>query len=86
MDPWRGLSYQLNYVVDEFEMICRLVPGVEGAEEFRAALKALTRQSNERLLSLVERFADFSRLAIRLRPMREKCAAIAMRASLDWWS
>jgi len=59
--PWihgEGLSYQLNYVLDELEMIHRLVPGVEGAEIYRAALKMLTRQSNERLLRLVERFAD----------------------------
>jgi radical SAM superfamily enzyme YgiQ (UPF0313 family) len=59
--PWihgEGLSYQLNYVLDEFEMISRLVPGVEGGPEFRAALRSMTRESNERLLSLVERFAE----------------------------
>src|SRR5580698_1217838 len=59
--PWvhgEGLSYQLSYVVDEFEMICRLVPGVTGGEAYRASLKALTRQSNERLLGLVEHFAE----------------------------
>jgi hypothetical protein len=53
-----GLSYQLSYVVDEFEMICRLVGGVTGVEAYRASLKALTRQSNERLLGLVEHFAE----------------------------
>ena len=59
--PWvhgEGLSYQLSYVVDEFEMICRLVPGVTQVEAYRASLKALTRQSNERLLGLVEHFAQ----------------------------
>jgi hypothetical protein len=59
--PWihgEGLSYQLNYVLDEMEMIRRLVPGVEGVETYRAALKLLTRRSNERLLALVEQFAD----------------------------
>jgi radical SAM superfamily enzyme YgiQ (UPF0313 family) len=59
--PWvhgEGLSYQLSYVVDEFEMICRLVPGVTDVEAYRASLKALTRQSNERLLGLVEHFAE----------------------------
>ena len=60
--PWvhgEGLSYQLSYVVDEFEMICRLVRGVTGVEAYKAHLKALTRQSNERLLGLVEHFAKF---------------------------
>jgi hypothetical protein len=39
-------------------MISRLVPGVEGGPEFRAALRSMTRESNDRLLSLVERFAE----------------------------
>jgi anaerobic magnesium-protoporphyrin IX monomethyl ester cyclase len=55
--PWihgEGLSYQLNYAWDELEAVRRLVPGVEGIEPYRAALRSLTRDSNERLFRLVE--------------------------------
>jgi len=55
--PWihrEGLSYQLNYAWDEFETLRRLVPGVEGADEYRNALRSLTSRSNERLFRLVE--------------------------------
>jgi hypothetical protein len=55
--PWihhEGLSYQLNYVLDELETVKRLVPGVQGIEDYRMALRALTRESNERLFRLVE--------------------------------
>src|SRR5271169_6677421 len=55
--PWihhEGLSYQLNYALDELETVKRLVPGVEGIEAYQIALRALTRECNERLLRLVE--------------------------------
>jgi anaerobic magnesium-protoporphyrin IX monomethyl ester cyclase len=55
--PWihhEGLSYQLNYALDELETVKRLVPGVEGIEEYQMALRVLIRESNDRLLRLVE--------------------------------
>lgn len=55
--PWihhEGLSYQLNYAWDELETVKRLVPGVQGIEAYQAALRSLTRDSNERLFRLVE--------------------------------
>jgi anaerobic magnesium-protoporphyrin IX monomethyl ester cyclase len=55
--PWihnEGLSHQLNYAWDEFETIRRLVPGIKEGEVYRAALRSLTMESNERLFRLVE--------------------------------
>jgi anaerobic magnesium-protoporphyrin IX monomethyl ester cyclase len=55
--PWlhgEELSYQLDYALDELDTICRLVPGVEGVAVYRAALRALTSESNGRLFHLVE--------------------------------
>jgi anaerobic magnesium-protoporphyrin IX monomethyl ester cyclase len=55
--PWihnEGLSHQLNYAWDEFETIWRLVPGIKEGEVYRAALRALTKESNEKLFRLVE--------------------------------
>ena len=55
--PWihhQGLSYELNYAWDEFESVRRLAPAVWGAQDYRAALRALTAESNERLFQLVE--------------------------------
>jgi hypothetical protein len=55
--PWlhgEGLSYQLDYALDELDTICRLVPGVERVAAYRAALRALTSESNGRLFHLVE--------------------------------
>ena len=55
--PWihgEGLSYQLNYAWDELETVRRLVPGVEGIEAYRDALRSLTKESNEQLFRLVE--------------------------------
>jgi hypothetical protein len=49
-----GLSYQLNYAWDELETVVRLVPGIEGIEAYRNALRSLTSESNERLFRLVE--------------------------------
>ena len=57
MRPWlhgEGLSYQLDYALDELDTICRLVPGVEGVGAYRATLRALTSESNGRLFHLVE--------------------------------
>lgn len=56
--PWihnRGLSYSLANSVDELETIARLAPAAVGCGEYRSALRALTAESNERLLQLVER-------------------------------
>jgi anaerobic magnesium-protoporphyrin IX monomethyl ester cyclase len=55
--PWihhEGLSYELNYAWDELESVRRLVPGVQGADDYRTALRSLTSESNERLFRLVE--------------------------------
>ena len=55
--PWihnEGLSHQLNYAWDEFETIRRLVPGIKEGEVYRAALRSLTMESNEKLFRLVE--------------------------------
>ena len=59
--PWihgEGLSYQLNYILDEFYAVRRLVPGVEGVAAYAAALNSMARDSNERLFGLVEQVAD----------------------------
>ena len=55
--PWihnRGLSYSLANSIDEVETIERLAPLASGCAEYRAALRALTAESNDRLLRLVE--------------------------------
>jgi anaerobic magnesium-protoporphyrin IX monomethyl ester cyclase len=55
--PWIhnfGLSNELNYAWDEFTTVTRLVPGVTGSEGYAADLRALTRDSNQRLFRLVE--------------------------------
>ena len=55
--PWihkNGLTYQLDYAWDEFTTVTRLTRGLEGAEEYRKALQALTKESNERLFQHVE--------------------------------
>ena len=49
-----GLSYQFNYAWDELDTFRRLVPGVQGYPAYAAALRALTAESNETLLRLVE--------------------------------
>jgi anaerobic magnesium-protoporphyrin IX monomethyl ester cyclase len=49
-----GLSYRFNYAFDELETFRRLVPEVEGIQEYRAALRALTARSNEGLFRTVE--------------------------------
>jgi radical SAM superfamily enzyme YgiQ (UPF0313 family) len=55
--PWIhnfGLSNELNYAWDEFTAVRRLVPSVTGSEGYASDLRALTRESNERLFRLVE--------------------------------
>jgi radical SAM superfamily enzyme YgiQ (UPF0313 family) len=55
--PWiykKGLSYELNYAWDELQTVSRLAHGVEGVDEYREALRALTAESNDRLFSHVE--------------------------------
>ncbi len=55
--PWihhQGLSYELNWALDELETVRRLVPGVQGTEDYRTALRSLTSESNEQLFCLVE--------------------------------
>jgi anaerobic magnesium-protoporphyrin IX monomethyl ester cyclase len=59
--PWingEGLSYQLNYALDELETVRRLVPGTEGGAGYHAKLRALTCESNEALFATVERSVD----------------------------
>jgi anaerobic magnesium-protoporphyrin IX monomethyl ester cyclase len=55
--PWihkQGLAYEISYAWDELETIARLVPVAQGTDAYRAALSALTAESNERLFRLVE--------------------------------
>jgi anaerobic magnesium-protoporphyrin IX monomethyl ester cyclase len=55
--PWlraEGLSYRLNYAMDELATFRRLVPEVRGHPEYRAALKTLTAESNAQLFAVVE--------------------------------
>ena len=59
--PWiykKGLSYELNYAWDELGTISRLARGVEGVEQYRAALRSLTAESNERLFRHLEESLD----------------------------
>lgn len=55
--PWihnSGLSNELNYAWDELESVRRLVPGIQGIDNYAAALRSLTKESNEKLFRLVE--------------------------------
>jgi anaerobic magnesium-protoporphyrin IX monomethyl ester cyclase len=55
--PWihnEGISNELNYAWDELETVRRLVPGIEGSDDYAAALRSLTKESNEQLFRLVE--------------------------------
>ena len=55
--PWiydKGLSFELNYAHCELETVSRLVRGVEGVEQYRAALRSLTAESNAGLFRHVE--------------------------------
>ena len=54
-EDWRqGVSQELNWALDEFEIARRLAPGLVGAVEYCTALKALTAASNEELFRLIE--------------------------------
>src|SRR6516164_4987099 len=57
MTPWihnDGLSNELNYALDEFKAMQRLVPGLEGSLVYDTGLRSLIREVNERLFLLVE--------------------------------
>lgn len=49
-----GVSHQLNWAWHELAIVDRLVGALEGADAYRAGLRALTRRSNEGLFSFVE--------------------------------
>jgi anaerobic magnesium-protoporphyrin IX monomethyl ester cyclase len=49
-----GISNELNYAWDELEAVRRLVPGVQRIEGYSTDLRSLTKESNERLFTLVE--------------------------------
>jgi anaerobic magnesium-protoporphyrin IX monomethyl ester cyclase len=55
--PWihnEGISNELNYAWDELETVRRLVPGIQRIDDYAAALRSLTKESNEQLFRLVE--------------------------------
>ena len=57
VEPWvhgNGLSHQLNQAWHEVYLIKRLVGVISGLDAYRAQLAALSRESNEVLLSYVE--------------------------------
>jgi radical SAM superfamily enzyme YgiQ (UPF0313 family) len=78
--PWihnEGLSHTLSCTWDELEAVARLVPGVRGAPAYRATLKAITAESNERLFCLVEQsslaFERNGRLDVDSTEVRDYC-------------
>lgn len=57
MAPWihnDGLSNELNYALDEFQAMKRLVPGLTQIDLYDTELRSLISEANERLFSLVE--------------------------------
>jgi radical SAM superfamily enzyme YgiQ (UPF0313 family) len=57
MAPWihnEGLSNELNYALDEFKAMERLVPGLEQVSVYEASLRSLIADVNETLFRLVE--------------------------------
>jgi anaerobic magnesium-protoporphyrin IX monomethyl ester cyclase len=50
----QGVSQEINWAWDEFEVVRRLVPGLVGATEYDSALMTLTAASNEELFGLIE--------------------------------
>lgn len=57
MQPWihnEGLANELNYALDEFGAMKRLIPGLELTEVYESELRSLIQQTNERLFLLVE--------------------------------
>jgi anaerobic magnesium-protoporphyrin IX monomethyl ester cyclase len=86
--PWihkQGLAYELSYAWDELETIARLVPAAHGTGSYRAALRGLTAESNERLFRLVEESSlEFERgNRSPLRPEGARAYCEQMRARLE---
>jgi anaerobic magnesium-protoporphyrin IX monomethyl ester cyclase len=79
----QGVSNELNYAWDELEAVKRLVPGVQGLESYSAALRSLTKESNERLFDLVEEsslaFEQGDRTALDPPAVREYCERVRAR-------
>jgi radical SAM superfamily enzyme YgiQ (UPF0313 family) len=80
--PWihrQGLTYQLDYAWDEFTTITRLTRGLQGFEEYRNALQALTRAANMSLFQHVEKcldgFEQGDRSQLTVGPARTHCEA-----------
>ena len=80
--PWihrQGLTYQLDYAWDEFTTVTRLARGVEGADEYRKALQALTKEANASLFQHVEKcldgFEQGNRSQLTVGPARAHCEA-----------
>ncbi len=78
--PWihnEGLSHSLSCTWDELEAVARLVPRVCGIEGYRASLKSMTAECNERLFRLVEEsslaFERHGRLDINSTDIRDYC-------------
>ena len=78
--PWvhkKGLTYELNYAWDELQTMMRLARSVEGANEYREALRQLTAESNDRLLTHVEQsldaFEQGDRSQLDVRPAQAYC-------------
>jgi hypothetical protein len=58
--PWlhgEGLSYQLDYALDELDTISRLVPGVEGGGAYLGRLAGADEREQRAALHLVEQFS-----------------------------
>jgi radical SAM superfamily enzyme YgiQ (UPF0313 family) len=49
-----GVSHQLNWARDELGTVSRLVPGLDGVDDYDRALRRLTAESNEALFRFVE--------------------------------
>lgn len=84
--PWihnNGVSNELNYAWDEHESVRRLVPGVQGLDVYTAALRSLTKESNERLFNLVEEsslaFEQGDRAELDTEPVRQYCEGVRTR-------
>jgi anaerobic magnesium-protoporphyrin IX monomethyl ester cyclase len=76
----QGVSQEINWAWDEFETVRRLVPGLTGATQYRAALAALTAASNEELFQLVEEsstaFEQGERSKLDVASARDSCKRI----------
>jgi anaerobic magnesium-protoporphyrin IX monomethyl ester cyclase len=76
----QGVSHELNWAWDEFEMTRRLIPGLVGAAEYYSALRALTAASNEELFQLIESsslsFEQGKRPALRAELKQSSCEQI----------